>query len=222
CASSVAAAPSGLAAASNPSMGADLSFTPAPGSAVTQVYRAPGACGAPAGDFQFVGSTAAGSYTDSRAEGGYTYAYRLRGADGGGATGAHFSSEPPWQVTATDAQAGTHSYHFGPDGGTYPPNTCASLTTPDLRLGNSSLLTYWIRYNAEYQWDGLVVEISNDLGVTWNDLPPTNPLGYPGTLALTQNPPINACGYQSTHGAFTGPTGNGALTAWTEIQTDLS
>jgi hypothetical protein len=138
--------------------------------------------------------------------------------DDGGDTAAYLLVESPWQIVAS-AQAGLYAYHSGVDGG-YPDNTCASLTTPSLKLGAGSALTYWARYNLEFQWDGVVVEISTDGGTTWADLPPS--VGYPSTLAMTLNPPINACALPSTHGAFTGPDGNLAPTEWTEYTTSLS
>jgi hypothetical protein len=67
--------------------------------------------------------------------------------------------------------------------------------------------------NAAYQvrLDGVVVEISSDGGTTWNDLPPTG--GYPNTFALTGSPPVNACGYAASHGAFSGKSTASSLTA---------
>src|SRR5262249_39399437 len=86
CATAVAAAPTGLAASNHAPMGVDLSWTNAAGSNITQVYRAPGTCAAAPRDFQYVGSSAgaATSFTDLRAQGGLTYAYKVRGADGCG------------------------------------------------------------------------------------------------------------------------------------------
>jgi hypothetical protein len=81
CATGVVAAPTGLGVTSNATMGADLTFTPAAASTLTQIYRAPGTCGAAAGAFQYIGSTATGAFTDGRAQGGLTYAYKVRGAD---------------------------------------------------------------------------------------------------------------------------------------------
>lgn len=365
CRSGVTAAPSGLAAASHPVMGTNLSFTPAAGASATQLYRAEGGCSALPGSFRYVGTSTGSTYTDARAEGGRTYGYRIRGvdacgegpvsscvpatpagrcdlvpafdgivsavagspscqvhvtwaaakpscassapiiynvyrsttpgflpnhdtlrasvvsgtswddrapgfvpgmtyhyvvraeepspfgpgphggneesnlkrlfatpsgspgslgtfSDGGGDGTAWLSVEPPWQLTRTQAQAGTYSYHNAPDGVTYPPDTCASLTTPALALGTNSVLSYWARYNLEFQWDGVVVEISTDGGSTWDDLPPTNPAGYPDTFFQTGSEPANACKYISTQGAFTGPKDNPGLTAWTRYQTNLS
>ena len=84
CATAVASAPTGLAPANHPPMGVDLSWTSAPGSTATQVYRAPGNCSAPARDFQYVGASSGTTFTDTRAQGGLTYAYKVRGADGCG------------------------------------------------------------------------------------------------------------------------------------------
>src|SRR5262249_56338328 len=39
---------------------------------------------------------------------------------------------------------------------------------------------------------------------------------------LTMNPPINACGYPSTQGAFTGPSVNGTLAPWAQYAHDLT
>lgn len=364
CASGVGASPTAVSAVSDPVMGTDVSWSNAAGSTTTQVYRASGSCAAPAASFQYVGSSSGTTFIDSRAQGGFPYAYRLRGADAcgegplsacvsltptgrcdlvprfsglasvqadgtrcrillswpaatvgcaagspvryniyrsvtpnfipgpasfltsvggtsfgdqnpgvvsgttyfyvvraedstlggsgphggnedsnlvsnwatasgppgtlgtwtddGGDSRAALSAEAPWRVTSTLAQAGTRSYHCGPDAGTYSSNICAAVTTPLLSLGTGSTLSYFVNYNSEYQWDGTVVEISTDGGATWSDLPPTTPAGYPDTFAQTGIPPVNACGYASTHGAFTGPAGNGALTGWNQYQTVLS
>jgi len=99
------------------------------------------------------------------------------------------SGDAPWRITATQATTGRLSYHPGPDAGTYPFLTCAALMTPPLTLAAGSVLSYSVRYNLEYQWDGVVVEISTDGGGTWTDLPPTSPSGYPDTLAQTTDNP---------------------------------
>ena len=72
-------------------------------------------------------------------------------------------------------------------------------------------------------------EISTDGGTTWSDLPPDG--GYPSSFAQTGSPPVNACGYDASHGAFNGVTtatsdadpGNGTATAvFKPFTTDLS
>ena len=57
-------------------------------------------------------------------------------------------------------------------------------------------------YDLEFQWDGAVQEISTDGGANWSDLPPDG--GYPSSFAQTGSPPVNACGYAASHGAFNG------------------
>ena len=51
----------------------------------------------------------------------------------------------------------------------------------------------------------MVVEISTNSGATWSDLPPAG--GYPTNFGQTGSPPINACGYVASHGAFGGSSG---------------
>lgn len=117
-------------------------------------------------------------------------------------THSYMSMQAPWQITHTSASNGSLSYHSANDGQPYPDATCASITTPPLTLVPGSSLNFKARYNLEYQWDGVAMEISSDGGTTWVDLPPTG--GYPTTFAQTMNPPINACGFPTTHGAFSG------------------
>lgn len=126
----------------------------------------------------------------------------------------------PWQITSQQASNGTRSYHSAEDGGNYPPNTCARLMSPPLTIPANptpaASLVYQARYNLESNWDGVVVEISTDGGNNWADLPPTG--GYPGNFSQTGNPPINACGYAASHGAFNGSSGG----AFSNFSTDLS
>lgn len=143
--------------------------------------------------------------------------------DDGGDTAALLRAEPPWTVTRQDnhTASGGLCYRSAQDGRTYPANLCASLTTPELPLQEGTpQLTYWARYNLEVDYDGVVVEISADAGSTWQTLVPAG--GYPGTLSLTEDPPINACAYPASQGCFTGPAGNACLTPWTPYTQDLS
>ncbi len=117
-------------------------------------------------------------------------------------THTYMMLQAPWQITNTQAFDGTYSYHNAIDGGGYPDLTCASITTPELTPTAGATLQFQARYDMEYQWDGAVMEISSDGGTNWIDLPPDG--GYPSTFAQTMNPPINACGFAPTHGAFTG------------------
>ncbi len=365
CKSNVTEAPAGLSAASRPDMGTILSFAPAPGSASTQIYRADGACPGSSASFQFIGSSTTGTFEDPRAQGGLTYSYLVRGADGcgegpasscvtitpagrcdllpefsgivsatanspscavtltwspgnavcqqgggilryniyrdtrpdftpgtanlrayvlggttfvdqgpevragttyyymvraedgntsstgplggnedlnrkilfatplgsagtvgtftddGGDTRATLAPEYPWHISNEQANTGVYSYKCGIPGTTYPANTCASLTTPPLRIQSGATVSYAVSYNLEYQWDGVVVEASPDGGATWEGLPPLIPTGYPGKLSDTGNPPVNACRYPETQSAFTGPPNNDRLVPWSTYQSPL-
>ncbi|MBL8299472.1 MAG: S8 family serine peptidase [Rhodanobacteraceae bacterium] len=63
--------------------GSVVSFTGASGAQSYQLYRANGSCAtAAAGDFHLVGIGAGSPLTDSTAQGGYEYAYKIRGVAG--------------------------------------------------------------------------------------------------------------------------------------------
>lgn len=125
------------------------------------------------------------------------------------AEGVVFSSlEAPWQVIADGS--GGNLFALASGGAPYPDDTCAFLTTPPIQLQASGVasLSYSARYDLEVDFDGVVVQISNDGGASWTDLPPAG--GYPGSLRLTQpngGSPINACGFTANQGAFTGQGG---------------
>ncbi len=346
CAASVAAAPTGVVATDLGLTGVQVSFNAVANATNYAIYRALGNCSADPATFELVGTTGTTTFVDTRAQGGYSYAYKVRAADGcaegpisscssvlatgscdrmptfdptsvtaadlgatpdcdielnwsagvsncplgptvtynvyrstqynfvpgpasllaagvagtsyvdstaqslttyhyvvraqdsstppnehpgtrrvkatatggdvtvgtfaDGADGASYMAlQSPWQLTNTFASQGTLSYHNAPDGSNYPPDTCASVVTPPLELrgGGTPILSYSARWNLEAQWDGVVVEISNDGGNTWTDLPPSG--GYPSNFGQTGNPPINACGYPATQGAYSGSSGGG-------------
>ncbi|HEY7872904.1 MAG TPA: S8 family serine peptidase [Rudaea sp.] len=123
-------------------------------------------------------------------------------------THTYMTLQVPWQITGTSASDGSYSYHNAPDAQVYPDLTCASITTPKLTVPTGSTLSFMARYDMEYEWDGVVMEISTDGGSTWQDLPPDG--GYPDSFALTGSPPVNACGFVTTHGAFTGVSTSGS------------
>ncbi len=145
-------------------------------------------------------------------------------SDDGGDTNAKLTLTGEWTVTNTlnHTTGGTYCYHNAPDGFTHSPMQCSSATTPSLVLqsGQTPQLSYWVNYNIEYQWDGVVVEISTNGGSTWTAIAPT--AGYPSTFSQTGSPPINGCGYSSTQGCFNGPSGNTSLSGWAQYTHDLS
>ncbi len=187
------------------------------------------------------------SYIDTQVTNGVSYYYRVTAHDGAGNaspqsipaiatpsgadgvdpgnylddvdTHSYAILQAPWQVTDMTASNGIYSYRVGADQSAYPDVTCASLSTPPLTLTANAALSLQARYDLEYQYDGVVQEISTDGGASWTDLPPDG--GYPSSFALTMNPPINACGYPASQGAFSGVStaasnadpGNGSATA---------
>jgi hypothetical protein len=111
----------------------------------------------------------------------------------------------PWQVVSDRAADGILSYKTGEANQSYPNDTCSSIVTNEIALTAdvaNPKLEYKAFYDLERNWDGVVVEISTDDGQTWTDLPPDG--GYPGNFSETTANPVNACGYPSTHGAFSG------------------
>lgn len=172
------------------------------------------------------------TYTDTTVTNGTPYFYRVTATDGAGNSspashvanatpsgvdgpdpGAYLDDvdthsyaiqQVPWQVTDTAASAGTYSYHSGGDDQPYPDVTCGAITTPALTITAGSTLSFKAKYDLEFEWDGVVQEISTDGGATWTDLPPDG--GYPSSFAQTTNPPVNSCGYLASHGAFSGVT----------------
>jgi hypothetical protein len=119
--------------------------------------------------------------------------------------------DSPWQLTASQFASGARSYHNAADGSSYAPNLCVALTTPAIELqAGSPQLSYAAQFQLEADlevapgagFDGVVVEISTDNGGSWQDLPPDS--GYPGDFSQTGSPPINACGYPASQGAFSG------------------
>jgi hypothetical protein len=136
--------------------------------------------------------------------------------------------EAPWQITNTEATDGVFSYHSAGDNQNYPDLTCATITLPQLTIPAAATLSFQAMYDLEFQWDGVVQEISTDGGANWSDLPPDG--GYPSAFTQTGDPPANSCGYPASQGAFNGVTttnsnadpGNGTATAvFKPFTTDL-
>ncbi len=115
-----------------------------------------------------------------------------------------------WVVSTDQSHSSTHAW-FVPDDEVV---TDTSLwTTETIQLSDSSLLTFWHRYQFEDpDYDGAVLEISTDAGNTWSDLGPhITANGYTGV--------INS-GYSNPLGGRQGWTGD--LLDWTQVTVDLS
>jgi M6 family metalloprotease-like protein len=70
---------------------------------------------------------------------------------------------------------GSWAWRLGPSGpiGSYAPSEDARLISPPIRLSSAAdTLQFFHRYDCEYAFDGLWVEISTDAGVTWTPLTP--------------------------------------------------
>jgi hypothetical protein len=140
--------------------------------------------------------------------------------DDPGGDGSAWLSTDYWSVNdgGNTTPAGRLSYQSVAHGSRYyNADICGALTTPDLVIGAGATLSYQASYNLEVDWDGVVVEISTDLGQSWSDLPPAG--GYPGSFAATQG---NGCGFAPSRLAFSGPAGNGAPTPFAAYTSDLS
>ena len=134
-------------------------------------------------------------------------------------THTYLSMETPWRITNTEAADGAFSYHNAGDNQNYGDLTCASITMPQLTMPGGATLSFQAMYDLEFEWDGVVQEISTDGGANWTDLPPDG--GYPSSFAQTGDPPANACGYPASQGTYNRVTtassnadpGNGTATA---------
>ncbi len=172
------------------------------------------------------------SYTDTNTVNGQAYFYRYTATDSfgnvstpsnianattSGAAGpdplaffdnaegvAWLTPELPWGFSTLAAADGTHSYHTGGQSANHPDLTCASIETPALTIPAGGRLAFSARYNLEFQWDGVVTEISTNGGSTWTDLPPTD--GYPTVFNTGSAGVINACGFPNGKGIYSGVT----------------
>lgn len=118
-----------------------------------------------------------------------------------------------WSISSEQASNGSLSYRSAIEGsGAYESNICEAMYSPTFEIpaspSASPNITYQARFDFEQQWDGVVVEISEDGGFNWVDFPPDG--GYPSDFSntvfppMSTNPPLNACGYIISQGAFSG------------------
>ncbi len=154
---------------------------------------------------------------------GSTYSYGTL-TDDGGDSKALLTYQSLWEITdeMNHTPSGKFCYHSGGRFLDYSNGVCASLVSNEIHLEPSSTptLSFYCNYNLEYGYDGVVVEISNDGGVNYSPISPTQ--GYPYSFAFTGSPPQNLCGYSSTQGAFSGPSQNTSLSGFNYYSFDLS
>ncbi|MCB1642027.1 MAG: immune inhibitor A, partial [Xanthomonadales bacterium] len=119
----------------------------------------------------------------------------------------YMSLGAPWTYSNARSFSTPLSYRnaSGGTGATYTNNTCGYITTPAFTVPTDGEIQFRARFDIEVNWDGVVVETSTDGGTNWTPIAPVE--GYPSTLSQTGNPPINACGFPASQGAFTGTSG---------------
>ncbi|PZQ14826.1 MAG: hypothetical protein DI564_10030 [Rhodanobacter denitrificans] len=225
----------------------DLAWQPAtprcPGETVDyRVWRADDASAAPT----LLATVPAPTYTDLDVVDGRSYVYHVEAVTGGAsllsdpvaarpvgtATGApgvwiEDADQPagavlqaPWTISQAASATGSRSYRSAA-GAVYPPDACAALTTIALVVRpDTPRLHYRARWQIEADYDGVVVELSADGGASWTALTPDG--GYPGSFAQTQEPPVNACGYPASQGAFNGESPGYAERTFVAVDHDLS
>lgn len=135
--------------------------------------------------------------------------------DDGGDTFALLKMENPFTISSlfNHTPNGKYCYSLSKEGEPYPNNTCSSIYSLPVKVASEdSELSYYCKYNLEYGWDGVVVEISDDGGE--NFVPSVPNENYPSSFFLTGDPPINSCHFPFTQVCFSGPQLNDSLTEW--------
>jgi len=101
-------------------------------------------------------------------------------SDDAGDTGAaQLNPTSPWSIHSSGGSTGPKVYATGD----YGNNTCAAVTTPAMQLGTDPQLSFWSRYDIEYNWDKGEVQISTNGGTSWTRVP----LSYPGSVSNTND-----------------------------------
>lgn len=113
-----------------------------------------------------------------------------------------------WEFSTARLHSGDRSYFS-----THGNGICITVATAPIALtaGEAPQLSFWSVYDIEDEYDGGVVEISADGGVSWSILPLVG--GYPGSFRASGD----ACGFAEDDPSFTGTD----LT-WGEHTADLS
>lgn len=113
-----------------------------------------------------------------------------------------------WKLSTTNPHSGTNSW-FAVDPDAFS-NQSLILKSP-VTLGENALLRFWHDYNTEDSFDGGVVEISTDGGLTWENLGDKMiQNGYNGQIPLLNASPVN------------GPAFTGSSDGYIQTIVDLS
>ncbi len=117
-----------------------------------------------------------------------------------GWTVSHDSGVRDWAQTATAAYSPAMSW-FAED---YATLSDQYLVSPSILLPIDSELSFWHRYTMEEGFDGGVIEISTNNGVTWSDLGPLiTKNGYTNTISTDYSSPISGQNaYSGSSGGF--------------------
>ena len=109
-----------------------------------------------------------------------------------------------WNIVSTKPRSGTNSW-FAPDVDGVS-NMSLQTQSPIAVPAGGAELVFWHSYATENAFDGGVIEISNDGGLTWTYLPPQKFVrnGYSGIIPIANNPLVGT----EDRFAFTG-TSNG-------------
>ncbi|MDD2455632.1 MAG: hypothetical protein PHE10_04795, partial [Kiritimatiellae bacterium] len=129
---------------------------------------------------------------------------------------SHSGANDAWIVTTNRTWNGDEVWYCGnPATRLYPDDCHAKLDTPSFRVGQGGgvLWRHWIKFEADYgpyYWDGAVVRVSSDGGLTFELATPTG--GYP--FQITYNP---ASPFAGDHPCLAGDG-----TGWQTLLLDLS
>lgn len=105
-----------------------------------------------------------------------------------------------WTITNTESHSGNFAW-FAAD----PDNLSNQILSvaEGQTLPNSAELRFWHKFNTEAGFDGGVVELSNDGGITWYDLgPQMTQNGYTDIIPLANNPAINGFAFGGSSGGW--------------------
>ncbi len=127
----------------------------------------------------------------------------------------HTGSHDNWHLSTNRFYSGSNAWYCGNDTtAEYANGTDASLITPDILVAKNAKLTYmqWIKSEldvAPHAWDGGVVEISTNKGLSYQSITPEG--GYPKLIVNNPDSPFDP---ETPCFAGTG--------SWEKVEFDLS